>query len=411
MRNRGFATRRRRRADSANEEQLREKRHACSHALLNRPWVEKEKDPELYYWIKDMQEELRIWFLDFTGFPLIVTRTMAKLDKTPVIPQSWMGFREFGEPRDYMFFTYGLWFLESKTEHDQFLLTNLIDEMTEQLKANDIAVDWTEYRNRLSLARALKKLKELGVLRSLDGEEDSWAARYKEGADNYNILYESSPYARYILRQLPRELFAYDTLESLSDPMLYPETEAGESVRRRHRVYRRLLLEPAVADCDWSDEDRYYVGTQRHTIIDNMDRMFGFVGRRYKEGLLFFYPELTGEEELFPTQSGLSDIALLLGGIVRDRLDAGDAALYLDTDGIVWLERSGLEHLLLEISEEHKSKWAQELRSGPVGKLAEMVTSFLLHWGLAKTEPGSARIGICPVLGRWRGKYMTDVMN
>ena len=410
MRNRSFATRRRRRPESANEEQLREKRQTCAHALLNRVWIEKEKDPELYYWIKDLQDELRGWFLDFTGFSLIVTRTMAKLDKTPVLAHSWMGIREFNEPRDYMFFTYGLWYLEGRTERDQFLLSHLIDEITEQLQAIDFSIDWTDYRTRLSITRALKKLKELGVLRALDGDEDNWIARYKEKGDNYNILYESSPYARYVLRQLPKELFAYDhdNMGELSDPILYPKTEAGEALRRRHRVYRRLLLEPAITDNDWSDEDRYYLGTQKHTIMDNLDRMFGLIGRRYKEGLIFFYPELSGEEEMFPTQAGLSDLSLLLGSLIRERKDEKKTDLLPDNSGYIWLEQSQLEHLLLEISQEHKKKWAQELRSSSVSRLADLLTEFLLEWGLVRRDEIGTRWGISPVLGRWTGRYMLE---
>ena len=36
-----------------NAEQLAERKRACLHALLNRPWVAKEDDPDLYFTVKD----------------------------------------------------------------------------------------------------------------------------------------------------------------------------------------------------------------------------------------------------------------------------------------------------------------------------------------------------------------------
>ncbi len=226
-----------------NAEQLAERKRACMHALLNRPWVAKEDDPDLYFTVKDHYEELRDWLMDKAGFPLIVTRTIAKLDKTPVKAYPWMGFTEFREKRDYIFFTYGLWYLEGKTELDQFLLSDIVEEIREQMVSEGIDADWRNYYDRLAMARALKKLRSLGVLYSVDGDESHWA----QDAGR-NALYECSPNARYVLRRFPRDLTGCSQLEDLEDPIPYANTQDGQSMRRRHRVYRRLLLEPVVAD-------------------------------------------------------------------------------------------------------------------------------------------------------------------
>lgn len=36
-----------------NAEIMQERKRACMHALLNRPWVTKEHDPDLYFLIRD----------------------------------------------------------------------------------------------------------------------------------------------------------------------------------------------------------------------------------------------------------------------------------------------------------------------------------------------------------------------
>lgn len=227
----------------ADQAGLAERRKACAEALLNRPWVLKEAETELYHAIKDQFQELRDWFMKYAGLSLVVTRTIAKLEKVPVEGKPWMGFAEFREKRDYVFFTYGLWFLEGKTELDQFLLTDLTGQIREHMVSRGMEVDWTIYYHRLSMARALKKLKALGALLGVDGDETDWA----QDAGR-NVLYECSPVCRYILRRFPQDLTTYDRMEQLADPVVYADTQEGTSDKRRHRVYRRFLMEPVVLD-------------------------------------------------------------------------------------------------------------------------------------------------------------------
>ncbi|MGG4034135.1 TIGR02678 family protein [Paenibacillus cisolokensis] len=381
-----------------NAEQLAERKRACMHALLNRPWVTKEDDPDLYFAIKDHYEELRDWFMDKAGFPLIVTRSMAKLDKTPVKAFPWMGFAEFRETSDYVFFTYGLWYLEGKTELDQFLLSDIVEEVREQMLGAGLEADWRNYYHRLSMARALKKLRSLGVLYSVDGDESFWA----QDAER-NALYECSPLARYVLRRFPRDLTECSRIEELTDPIPYADTQDGQSMRRRHRVYRRLLLEPVVTDRQWDEEDLNYVLWQRRAIIDQLEKTFGWVGRRYREGLLFFHPELTGEGELFPTLSAASDLALLAAGEIRRQLAEG-GGLYTEDNGTIRLTRAEMETIMYRLQSRHKEYWSKELRESASQELAELCMNHLAEWGLGEWE-SEASFLVSPVLGRWNADY------
>lgn len=380
-------------------EAIAERKLACAHALLNRPWILKEEDQELYFWIKDHHEELRDWFMDQTGFTLLVTRSLAKLERAPVVAFPWMGFEEFREVRDYVFFTYALWYLEGKTEMDQFLLSDLVEEVREQMGVVGLEADWKIYTHRLSMARALKKLSAFGVLIAVDGDESGWAQD-----EERNALYECSPHSRYVLRRFPQDLTAYDEMEQLADPILYANTPDGVNLRRRHRVYRRFLLEPVVLDRHWEDDLQPYVLTQRRAIIDHLQRMFGFEGRRYREGLLFFYPELTSEGELFPTLSGVSDVLLLLAGELRRQLRTEGGGRYAEADGSVRLERSELEGLLLKLKTLHQSYWSKELRESTSSQLAELCLRHMEAWGLGEWEDANHFL-VSPVLSRWNAEY------
>jgi uncharacterized protein (TIGR02678 family) len=193
-------------------------------------------------------------------------------------------------------------------------------------------------------------------------------------------------------------------MEELSYPIHYPDTPDGASLRRRHRVYRRFLMEPVVLDRQWSEDDKYYVTTQRSSLIEQMNHMLGFEGHRYREGLLFFHPDLTGEAQLFPTTQAVSDLVLLVAGEIRRKLHAGEGAFSVEADGTICVTRNELESLLLQIREKHKDYWSKELREASSQVLAEKVISHLCDWSLGEWEDEQLFL-IYPVLGRWEATY------
>ncbi|MCC3377589.1 TIGR02678 family protein [Cohnella sp. REN36] len=380
-----------------------ERRRLCAQVLLNRPWVTKEDNAELFYWIKDQYAELRDWFAEYAGFSLLLTRTMAKLDKAPLKAEPWMGFREFRETRDYAFFAYGLWFLESKTEMDQFLLTDMVTQIREQMLGASIAVAWDNYYHRLSMVRALKKMKQLGVLIAVDGDEGDWASD-----ESRNVLYECSPFARYVLRQFPDELRRSERFEGMSELVAYADTEEGRLRRLRHRVYRRLLLEPVVHDRHWDAEELRYVQTQRRSLTDQLQRMFGLEGTRYREGLLFFYPELSFEGELFPTPAAISDLVLLLAGELRRKQQREHAGYVLEDDGTIVLTRSDLEQALLELKSDYQDYWSKEHRELSASQLADELAAHMEEWSLGGWRDDS-RFVVYPIVSRWNGYYQESM--
>lgn len=401
-----YAIRRMRTSKKADAEQWNERRRACAHALLNRPWVTKDKDAELFYWIKDQYTELRDWFAEYTGFLLILTRTMAKLDKSPLKAESWMGMDGFREVRDYTLFTYALWFLEGKSELEQFVLTDIVEQVSEQMSAALIPVDWENYQHRLSMVRALKKLRQLGVLVHIDGDETDWAHSGQK-----NVLYECEPSVRYVLRYFPRDMRQYGAIDDFAELIVYPESAEGGLRKRRHRVFRRLLLEPVIEDRDWDPDDLYYVVTQRRTIIDNMQFMFGMEGTRYREGLYFFYPELSGECGLFPTAAGVSDLVLLFAGELRRRLGLKD--WFVTEQGTIELTLTDVEGVLYALKQNYGEYWSKEHRMMGLGELSDVLTSHMSEWGLGRwrgRDDGNdrERFIVSAVLSRWNADYSLD---
>jgi uncharacterized protein (TIGR02678 family) len=207
-----------------------------------------------------------------------------------------------------------------------------------------------------------------------------------------------------VLRRFPQDLTAYSKMDDLTDPILYADTPDGQNMRRRHKVYRRFLLEPVVLDRHWDADVLPYVLTQRRSIMDHLQRMLGWEGRRYREGLLFFYPDLTGEADLFPTLSGVSDLVMLLAGELRRQLNLQPSGTYLEADGSIRLERSELEGILLRLKERHEQYWSKEYRESSSSQLADLVLKHMEQWQLGEWEDANHFL-IAPVAARWNAEY------
>ncbi|MCM3749259.1 TIGR02678 family protein [Paenibacillus pasadenensis] len=389
-----------RRTNLVDKAELQAQKMACMNALLNRPWITKEHDRQLYYWIKEKQPELKQWFMEFAGYSLFVNSKLAKLDKAPVVAYPWMGFREFRESLDYVLFTYALWFLESKLEKEQFLLTALVKEVREYMSEQGMEVDWKNYFHRLSMARALKKLKALGIVQAVDGQELHWAQSETNTSD---VLYESTPYSRYVLRNFPKVLNEYTTLIELRETIDYGSEQEEQNRRRKHHLYRRYLLEPVVQDRFWRDDLLYFHG-QRKNILTQINSMFGWEGSRYREGLIFFESENMTEAELFPTLSSISDIILLVCSSIREEVTSSDSEMNFERDGTIHLTRGEVERILIQLQMEYKKYWINDYSKMKSSNLAEEVFNHLVEWGFGEWgEDGLFLLNA--IAGRWSVKY------
>ena len=184
----------------------------------------------------------------------------------------------------------------------------------------------------------------------------------------------------------------------------YPDSPEGRLKKRRHHVYRRLLQEPVVYDWQWSEDERYYVRTQRHTILENLANFAGLEGQRYREALLFYYPEASGEMYLFPTGRGVSDLCLLLAGELRRMLFKPENSISIEEDGRVEMTMAELEVIILKLKEKHKMLWGLQHRQARGGELAAEVLAHLEEWGLAGCGD-NGQLWIYAALGRWNGDY------
>lgn len=389
---------------SPRQQRIQEERIRLAQVLLNRPWIRKDEDPDLYHKLREHHEALRDWFQEMCGFPLILTRELIKLEKVPGKAATWMGFPEFSKGLDYALFTYCLWYLEGKSELEQFLLSELVEEVSNKLKLEGFEFDQVIYPQRLSLKRALKKLCSLGVLHVVDGDEEEWVHHYQD--QKKNVLYECTPLTRYVMRRFAQDVTAVREITQLGEG-IYSENHEGKVLRRKHKIFRRFVQEPLVLDDQWDEEELYYVKTQRSYLMDQLNKMLGLSGRRYKEGLLFYHPTPKGEMQLFPTAKSISDLVLLLATEVRRHREADPNFPFLYGEQGILVTRSDLETLVLEMRETYQRAWSKHDREEKIGVLVETLIAHMEEWGLAE-QLDEQQVRLTAGLGRWFGSYKQE---
>ena len=82
--------------------------------LLERRWILKSREKELYYQIKDELGTVKKFLMEKLGYQVIVNPYLVKVEKMPATPENWMGIQEFTRKIEYVFFCMILMFLEEK---------------------------------------------------------------------------------------------------------------------------------------------------------------------------------------------------------------------------------------------------------------------------------------------------------
>ena len=83
--------------------------------LLNKRWVLKSRDKETYYKLRDALGELRKFTTEKMGCQIIDNSLLIKMEKIPVIPESFMGIQKFSSKEEYAYLCILLMFLEDST--------------------------------------------------------------------------------------------------------------------------------------------------------------------------------------------------------------------------------------------------------------------------------------------------------
>jgi uncharacterized protein (TIGR02678 family) len=369
------------RADAERRDALR--------ALLARPLLLADRDPDTFAAVVRHRAELARWFADHAGWTLVVDAggRHARLLKRPARADP---TRPAGAPgkgpfdrRRYVLLCLALAALDG--EGAQVTLARLAERVRELSLEDDALApfDPESSTERHAFVDVLRLLGELGVVVFRDGD----AERYVRDRATGDALYDIRE------RLLARLLSAPRPPAIAAGPAQMAEeeragTEEGERAAGRHEVFRRLLDDPVVYKDDLSMRAREWLAAGSGFLYERLERDVGLVVERRAEGIAAIDPAGALADTAFPDGgSTVKHAALLLCERLADHARAGRRLEPLAAPAAIpW--RAVVERVRA-LRAEHAGRWSKEFEPSEAGAeaLAREAVRLLVAFGLAATSP------------------------
>lgn len=385
---------RRRKFDDDDREAVR--------VLINRFWILREQDPQLYRFVRERLPHIKHYFLDRYGYRIIDHRHFIKLEKVPAQPRAWMGIADFSHIRDYMFLSCLLAFLDERQVDEQFLLSQVCESFAEMIEGDPLVepdhhrapVNWQNWEQRKSLVRVLAFAVTRGIVREVDGS----VSRFARDQDN-EVLYEVPVVARYFAISYPQELSQFDQLDNL---LAATDTQENPGQARRHRLHRALLLTPAFYRHEAEEEDFLYLRSQRHRMRDDFEARTPYQYEFNQHVALLAVKEQAHFYQTLPNKTGLSAVMLLFAGAVARR--QREAEMTADAYGRLALTTADFAGLVADCRAMDRHGWAKVYRDMSPTKMTETLQAALAEWNLLEFGKDGI-VYLLPALVRLVGCY------
>ena len=366
--------------------------------LLNRRWVLKAEDKELYYRMRDAIGEVRKFASEKLGCQVTENALMVKMEKSPVVPETFMGILDFSSREEYAFFCILLMFLEDKDAQEQFILSQL----TEYIAANmpGEPVDWTVYTSRRRLIKVLRYAVEQGILGITDGNDDA----FMDNAAG-EVLYENTGASRYFMRNFSKDITDYEKPEDFLESDWFAMDE-DRGIARRHRVYKRLLFAPGMYRREGSEEDFEYLKYYGRRLTEDMEQNFDCHVHIHKGSAYVMLGDDCRMGTVFPGNNVLSDIVLLVLAEIRQRVEQKE--WNLQQDEVCVVDSVVFEQQLRKIKQTYGKGFSKNYREMPESEFVKTVMDEMELWMLIKKDEKAHQVSIYPAAGKLRGQYPSD---
>ncbi|XYG86475.1 TIGR02678 family protein [Heyndrickxia coagulans] len=362
--------------------------------LFHHYWILRSEHSDWYQLIREREKVLRRYISEKFGLRLIIHQHFIKLEKIPVEPESWMGILHFQEPMDYAIFCCALSFLEGKAVDEQFLLSEMCQEIQNNYPVED-ELDWTLYLHRKSLIRAVQALMEFSLIRTIDGD----ISRFDTYEDQ-EVLYEATVYSRYFLRSFPDDFTSYPDWTGL----LEEDWKQNQEDERRKRVYRKLFFSPGLHRKDMQDPDFLYIRNFRNRLLEDIEEHSHYKLHVFKNTAFLSAAEPRSYHHVYPNAKGSTDLMLQLSKTLHDHPEK-----YVPNEaGEILLTAGELEAVIDDMRTRLERGWSKHFRDAGTKAVCAELLEMMKEWMMAETDEAAGLIRIKPLLGVLAGEYPAD---
>lgn len=371
-----------------------EKATQAMDLLFHHYWILRTEQPEWYQLIREREKVLRRYLNEKFGLRLIVHQHFIKLEKIPVEPEAWMGIQEFQEPMDYAIFCCALAFLEGKAVDEQFLLSELCQEIQADYPG-EFPLDWTLYTHRKSLIRAVKILMEFQLIRTIDGD----IGRFDQNEEQ-EVLYEATVYSRYFMRTYPDDFSTYHHWNEL----LQEDWKLNQEDERRKRVYRKLFFSPGLHRKDLQDPDFLYIRNYRNRLAEDIEKHSDYKLHVYKNTAFLSIGEPKQYQPMFPNSKASTDLILQLSKAIHGQPERYKA----NENGDVLMTEGEFDQLIDELRSQYAIGWAKYFREMSTIGIRHELLKAMKDWMMVEVDTQTSLIRIKSLIGVLTGKYPSD---
>lgn len=364
-------------------------------ALLNRFWVTKEADKELYFALKRAAPECQKFAREQLGWNLIIDEKAVKLEKVPPRAMPWMGIEGFTEELDYCLLCALLLFLADLDDGEQFLLSALTESLETFLRELR-PVDWTRFPHRKALVRVLQYAQEVGLLLVFDGDSGGFGSDREQ-----EVLYENTGLSRHFPVHFGRDILSCRTVEDFENA---EGADAERGWQRARRVFRQLVLSPGLYWSEENSSDYEYIKNQRRRAGKILEDVLGGELQVNKNGAYLVFEPNDRDILTYPENKAITDAALLLCARLREQIKAG--VYPRGRDDLARISRREFLHEVERCRALYGEGWAKMLRELTLDRLCEELTAYLSAWSLLE-EQGDDLL-LYPAVGKWTGAYPED---
>lgn len=362
--------------------------------LLNNCWCVKETDPQTYFNIKNNLDKYKDFIRDKLGSRLIVNDRFIKLEKIPAIPKSYMGIPGFKDKLEYILLFIVLTFLEDKPKFEQFILSNLIDYITNTattLELDNIP-NWNILHHRKCLANVMNHLEELNIIKIVEETGTFTEDSHAEG------LYEATGISNYYIREFKNNIQEYTSLSDyIQDEFSSQDVDSG--VVRRYHVYRHLVYSLVAYKEDLTEFEIDYLRRFRGNINIELSKYLGLDLELTKNMAITLFDDDTREKDYFPNSKAISDIVLLVNKNILDKVDKGQ--LSLENNETILITKEEFERIIKETRLENLSYFSKFYKTLPVASFIKEVIDYMSEYDFIRIYDNGFKI--CPAVSKFTG--------
>ena len=370
--------------------------------LLDKKWIIREKDKDLYYSVKDGIKDLKDFIKDKLGYQIIITSDFIKLEKIPGKAEIWMGIEDFNSNVDYAFLCLVLMFLEDMEKGEQFVLSQLTDYVQTKWTDKDIPIDWTKYDLRKRFIKVLKYCANLYLIKTNDGNE-----QFFTDSLDAEVLYENMGMSKYLVNRFCDDISQFTSYKDF-EYNEYNRFDEDKGILRKNRVYRNLFMSTVVYKYDGYENDLIYIKNFRNMLENDIEKFLDGNLHIHKNCAMAILQN-GSYKDVFPNNKNISDIILQMCYLIRyeyqEVYDLNDTNIY---EGKIDIPIENFNSLISKCKELYSEGWGKNFREMSLNKLVEEVIFEMISYQMIEVNDKDERVYILPLAGKIIGKYPKD---